>query len=59
MEGTVSATNNPAKARYYRRCQLWHVARIAMGGEEGFRLNLHTIEAAISTQLEREFPTLK
>ena len=58
MEGTVSATSNPAKARYYRRCELWHAARIAVG-EKAFLHNLHLIESSISSCLEQEFPTLK
>jgi len=43
-----------ARERYFRRCQLWHAARLACG-EDQFRAAWPQIAEAVTAQLEREF----
>lgn len=47
-----------AHARYLRRCQLWHAARLACDDDVQFRAAWHSIADAVADQLAREFPTL-
>jgi len=44
-----------AMARYRRRCQLWHTARLACPDYETFRQSCRTIERAIAARLADEF----
>ena len=44
-----------AMARYWRRCQLWHAARLACPDYETFRASCGAIESAIEARLEDEF----
>lgn len=43
-----------ARAKYWRRCQLWANARRRLGA--AFFDNLAAVERAVSVQLEAEFP---
>ena len=47
-----------ARERYYRRCQLWHAARLACDDEEQFRAAWPAIGRAVADQLAREFGTI-
>jgi len=44
-----------AMARYWRRCQLWHAARLACPDNASFLSNMHVIQKAIEDRLEAEF----
>ena len=43
-----------ARERYWRRCQLWHAARLACG-EDHFRAAWPCIAEAVDDQLSTEF----
>ncbi len=44
-----------ALTRYWRRCQLWHAARLACSDYVTFRQSCPAIERAIAASLEDEF----
>lgn len=49
------AKHELARAKFWRRCQLWANARRRLGA--AFFDNLGAVERAVSAQLEAEFPT--
>jgi len=59
MQPDPSKANNyklyMARERYWRRCQLWHAARLACGDDTQFKAAWHSIAAAVSDRLAEEF----
>ena len=47
-----------ALTRYWRRCQLWHAARLACPDNATFRASVGAIERAVSRLLAEEFGDL-